>query len=208
MDSGHMDFAKSQQAREFLRSYVNGNRKLITDWLDGSGNAEDVGFHLLCIMLERLAIDEKPDLSGIAGGYIINLFQTVPGGDLAAGRLMSHRLEAGLQIPPELVPLCAKLLRQQPISEAVNVVNKRGPKARNGRHDALISVLARFLQAYFGVHLATNDALAEDPDHPDSSCEIILDEMAEVIPDLASMKAKHLALAIRRFEEDHRWFAG
>ena len=37
-----MDHAKSQQAREFLRAYVNGNRKLITDWLDGSGNAEDV----------------------------------------------------------------------------------------------------------------------------------------------------------------------
>ena len=37
-----MDHAKSQQAREFLRSYVNGNRKLITDWLDGSGNADDV----------------------------------------------------------------------------------------------------------------------------------------------------------------------
>ncbi len=38
-----MDHAKSQQAREFLRTYVNGNRKLITDWLDGSalGNAEE-----------------------------------------------------------------------------------------------------------------------------------------------------------------------
>ena len=71
-----MDHAKSQQAREFLRSYVNGNRKLITDWLDGSGNAEDIGSHLLCIMLERLAIDEKPDLSGIAGGHVIKLFQT------------------------------------------------------------------------------------------------------------------------------------
>ena len=31
-------------------------------------------------MLERLAIDEKPDLNGIAGGYIINLFQSVPVG--------------------------------------------------------------------------------------------------------------------------------
>ena len=38
----------------------------------------------------------------------MNLFQTVPGGDLAAGRLMAQRLEAGLQIPAELVPLCAK----------------------------------------------------------------------------------------------------
>ena len=47
-----MDHENSQQAREFLRTYVNGNRKLITDWLDGSGNAEDVGSHLLCIMLE------------------------------------------------------------------------------------------------------------------------------------------------------------
>ena len=37
-----MDHENSQQAREFLRSYVNGNRKLITVWLDGSGNAEDV----------------------------------------------------------------------------------------------------------------------------------------------------------------------
>ena len=203
-----MDHENSQQAREFLRTYVDGNRKLINDWLDGSGNAEDVGSHLLCIMLERLAIDEKPDLSGIAGGYIINLFQTVPGGDLAAGRLMAQRLEAGLQIPPELVPLCAKLLRQQPISEAVNVGNKRGPKARNGRRDALISVLARVLQAYFGVPLASNDTLADNPDHPDSVCEIILDEMAEVIPDLAPMKAKHLALAIRRFKQDHRWFVG
>ena len=204
-----MDHAKSQQAREFLRTYVDGNRKLITDWLDGSGNAEDIGSLLLCIMLERLAIDEKPGLSGIASGYIINLFQTVPGGDLAAGRLMAQRLEAGLQIPPELVPLCAKLLRQQPMSDlAGNVGNKRGPKARNGRRDALISVLARVLQAYFGVPLASNDVLAEDPDHPDSVCEIILDEMAEIIPDLSSMKPKNLALAIRRFEEDHRWFAG
>ena len=203
-----MDHAKSQQAREFLRTYVNGNHKLTTDWLDGSGNAEDVGSHLLCIMLERLAIDEKPDLSGIAGGHVIKLFQTVPGGSLALGRLMAQRLEAGLQIPPELVQLCAKLLRQQPISGAVNVGNKRGPKARNGRRDALISVLARVLQSYFGVHLASNDAVADDADHPDSACEIILDEMAEVIPDLASMKAKHLALAIRRFEKDHRWFAG
>ena len=204
-----MNHAKSQQAREFLHSYVNGNHKLITDWLDGSGNAEDVGSHLLCIMLERLAIDEKPDVSGIAGGYIINLFQTVPAGDLALGRLMAQRLEAGLQIPAGLVPLCAKLFRQQPISDvAGNVGNKRGPKARNGRRDALVSVLARVLQTYFGVPLAANDALADDPDHADSACEIILDEMAEVIPDLASMKAKHLALAIRRFEEDHRWFAG
>ena len=204
-----MDHENSQCAREFLRTYVNGNRKLITDWLDGSGNAEDVGAHLLCIMLERLAVDEKPYLSGIACGYIMNLFQTVPGGDLAAGRLMAQRLEAGLQIPPELVPLCAKLLRKQPMSDvAGNVGNKRGPKARNGRRDALISVLARVLQAYFGVPLTANDALAEDPDHPDSVCEIILDEMAEVIPDLSSMKPKNLALAIRRFEEDHRWFAG
>ena len=45
-----MDHENSQQAREFLRTYVNGNRKLITDWLDGSGNAEDVGSHLLYIM--------------------------------------------------------------------------------------------------------------------------------------------------------------
>ena len=204
-----MDHENSQQAREFLRTYVNDNCKLMTDWLNGSGNAEDVGSHLLCIMLERLAIDEKPDLSGIAGGYIINLFQTVPGGDLAAERLMAQRLESGLQIPAELVPLCAKLLRQQPMSDvAGNVGNKRGPKARNGRRDALISVLARVLQAYFGVHLASNDALAEDPDHADSACEIILDEMAEVVPDFVGLKAKHLALAIRRFEQDHQWFAG
>ena len=47
-----MDYENSQQAREFLRTYVNGNRKLITDLLDGSGTAEDVGSHLLCIMLE------------------------------------------------------------------------------------------------------------------------------------------------------------
>ena len=160
-------------------------------------------------MLERLAIDEKPDLSGIAGGYIIKLFQSVPGGDLAAGRLMAQRLESGLQIPAELVPLCAKLLRQQPMSDvAENFGNKRGAKARNGRRDALVSVLARVLQSCFGVLLASNDTLAEDPDHPDSACEIILDEMAEVVPDFVGLKAKHLALAIRRFEEDHRWFAG
>ena len=88
-----MDHENSQQAREFLRSYVNGNRKLITVWLDGSGNAEDVGSHLLCIMLERLAIDEKPDLSGIAGGHVIKLSQTVPGGSLALGRLWRPQLD-------------------------------------------------------------------------------------------------------------------
>ena len=67
---------------------------------------------------------------------------------------MAQRLEAGLQIPPELVQLCAKLLRQQPLSDvAGNVGNKQGPKARNGRRDALIAVLARVLQAYFTVTL-------------------------------------------------------
>ncbi len=110
----------------------------INDWLDGSGNTEDIGSHLLCIMLRAPTIDEKPDLSGIAGGHVIKLFKPVPGGSLALGRLMAQRLEAGLQIPPELVPLCAKLLRQQPMSDvAGNVGNKRGPKARNGHRDAL-----------------------------------------------------------------------
>ena len=88
-----------------MRTYVNGNHKLITDWLDGLGNAVDVGCQLICIMLERLAIGEKPNVSGIAGGHIINLIQTVPGGDLASIRLMAQRWEAGLQIPAELVPL-------------------------------------------------------------------------------------------------------
>jgi hypothetical protein len=85
---------------------------------------------------------------------------------------------------------------------------KRGPKARNGRRDALVSVLARAMQAHFGVVLASNDAQAENPDHPDSACEIILDEMAEVVPDLSSMKAKNMALAIRRFEREYQWFSG
>ena len=204
-----MSHEKSQQARDFLRHYVDGNQELISNWLDGSGTVEDVGCHLLYILLEHIATDEKPDASGIAGGYIIDLFQTVPGGDLAAGRLIAQRLEAGLQIPSELVPLCAKLLRKQPVSVAtLDKGKKRGPKARNGRRNALVSVLARAMQVHFGVVLASNDVQAENPDHPDSACEIILDELTQVIPELASMKVKNLALAIRRFEQDHRWFAG
>ena len=78
-----MDHKNSYQARNSLCTNLNGNQKLIADWVDGSGNAEDVGAHMLCIMLERLAIDEKPDLSGIAGGHVIHLFQTVPRGNLA-----------------------------------------------------------------------------------------------------------------------------
>ena len=75
-----MSHEKSQQARDFLRHYVDGNQELISNWLDGSGTVEDVGCNLLCILLEHIATDEKPDVSGIAGGYIIDLFQTVPGG--------------------------------------------------------------------------------------------------------------------------------
>ena len=128
---------------------------------------------------------------------------------MAAGRLIAQRLEAGLQIPSELAPLCAKLLRKQPVSVATLYKGeKRGPKARNGRRDALISVPARAMQTHFGVVLASNDAQAENPDHPDSACEIILDEMAEVVPDLSSMKAKNMALAIRRFEREYQWFSG
>ena len=37
-----MDHANSQRAREFLQNYVSGNRKLITDWLDDSGNADQL----------------------------------------------------------------------------------------------------------------------------------------------------------------------
>ena len=72
-----MDHENSQQSREFLLTYVYGNQELITDWLDGSGNPEDTGPYLLCFMVERLAIDQKPDLNGIADGYIINLLQAV-----------------------------------------------------------------------------------------------------------------------------------
>jgi hypothetical protein len=32
--------------------------------------------------------------------------------------------------------------------------------------------------------------------------------MAEVVPDLSSMKAKNMALAIRRFEREYQWFSG
>ena len=127
-----MDHEKSQQEPEFLQAYVNGNCKLISDWLDRSGITEYVGFHLLFIMLEHLTNNEKTGVSGMTDGYIINLFHPLPGGDFAAGRLIAQRAEVGLQIPSDPVPLYTNLPRQQPISVA-NMGNciKRGPKARN-----------------------------------------------------------------------------
>ena len=83
-------------------------------------------------MLKHLANNEKTDVSGMAGGYIINLFRPLSGGDFAAGRLIAQSAEVGLQIPSDLVPLCTNLPRQQPISVAeLGDCIKRGPKARN-----------------------------------------------------------------------------
>ena len=49
-----MRHEKSQQARTFLRHYVNSNGELIREWQGGSGTADHVGLGPVRLVIEQV----------------------------------------------------------------------------------------------------------------------------------------------------------
>ena len=54
-----MRHEKSQQARTFLRHYVNSNGGLIREWQGGSGTADHVGSGLVRLVIEQVQRSNK-----------------------------------------------------------------------------------------------------------------------------------------------------
>ncbi len=199
---------KAQQARIFVRAYVEENGGLIQNWLDGSGSTEDVGAELIRLVVEDCIINGVVELGGIQGLYIEALFRKMPGGESAARRLLAELIASGKCVPQQLQKLCSELLREGVIEGGLSDNPLRpGPKERTGRRDALIWILLRVLQANFDLPIRSNDARAEDPDVPDAGLDIIQDELSLVEPGLLAVNVKTLHGAVKRFEANHRWFA-
>jgi len=70
-------------ARQFLRDYVETNQDLIESWLSGASR-ENFGSELVLLSLEARKIGDAYDLSGIALGSAMSLFEKIDGGYLAA----------------------------------------------------------------------------------------------------------------------------
>ena len=96
---------RSERARAYVREYVGQNAQLIQAWLEGSGTLEDVGAELILFVVEKLHLDDKPDLRGIAGPNIDRIFREAPGGELAAPRYLAECISSGHGLPRQLEQL-------------------------------------------------------------------------------------------------------
>ena len=152
----------SERARACIREYVEQNRDFIHSWLKGSGTLEDVGAELILSEVDRYNVNGEPDLRGIAGPIIENIFRKAPGGEIAARRYLAECIASGYGIRIQLEQLCRELLLDKSIGENPNESStKSGPKARNGRRDLLIWLLIKVLQTNFEISKRSNDARAD-----------------------------------------------
>ena len=97
-----MDDQKVHQARQFLSDYVASNHQKIENWFSGVSR-EDLGAELILLCLEPRKIGVAYDLTGIALGFAMRLFEKIDGGHLAAQKVVEHNLERGRDIPSEVL---------------------------------------------------------------------------------------------------------
>ena len=93
---------KVHQARQFLRDYIGSNQDKLKSWLDGASR-ENFGAELILLSLESRKISDAYDLSGIALGFAMWLFNTVDGGHLAAQKVVAYNTALGETIPTEVL---------------------------------------------------------------------------------------------------------
>tara|TARA_B100001057_G_C22832705_1_gene944001 strand:- start:1688 stop:2305 length:618 start_codon:yes stop_codon:yes gene_type:complete len=198
---------RSERARAYVREYVEQNSQFIQAWLEDSDTLEEVSAELISFAAEKLYLNGKPDLRGLAGPYIERIFREAPGGELAARQYLAKCISSGHGVPKQLELLCRDLLLDKPLGGSSDAARaRRGPKTRNARRDLLIWMLIRVLQAYFDIPKRSNDAREDDPDFPDSALEIIRDELAILDPEIGKVTLKRLHNAAQKFAADNDWF--
>jgi len=136
-----MDDQKVHQARQFLSDYVASNHQKIENWFSGVSR-EDLGAELILLCLKPRKIGVAYDLTGIALGFAMRLFEKIDGGHLAAQKVVEHNLERGTDIPPEVLNFL-----ENPPQKGKQI----GRSAKYARRDLLVLVLLKYLTVAFGL---------------------------------------------------------
>ena len=188
-------------ARQFLRDYVETNQDLIESWLSGASR-ENFGSELVLLSLEARKIGDAYDLSGIALGSAMSLFEKIDGGYLAAQKVVEHNLERGTDIPPEVLNFL-----ENPPQKGKQI----GRGAKYARRDLLVLVLLKYLIVVFGLpkySTIKKPKKSERPNELQQSTAIglihaALEPFRHIISpaDLASLER-----ATREFESKYPWF--
>ncbi|MDB3896649.1 hypothetical protein N9361_04985 [Alphaproteobacteria bacterium] len=188
-------------ARQFLRDYVETNQDLIESWLSGASR-ENFGSELVLLSLEARKIGDAYDLTGIALGSAMSLFEKIDGGYLAAQKVVGYNIALGEAIPTELL----HFLENPPKSK-----KQIGPSAQYARRDLLVLILLKHLTVVFGLpkySAVKKPKKSESPNELQQSTAIGLIQAAlapfsEIVSgaDLASLER-----ATREFEAKRPWF--
>jgi len=196
-----MDDQKVHQARQFLSDYVASNHQKIENWFSGVSR-EDLGAELILLCLKPRKIGVAYDLTGIALGFAMRLFEKIDGGHLAAQKVVEHNLERGTDIPPEVLNFL-----ENPPQKGKQI----GRSAKYARRDLLVLVLLKYLTVAFGLPKYSSvkkPKKSESPKELEQSTAIglihaALAPFSKIIgnTDLASLER-----ATREFEGKYPWF--
>ena len=196
-----MDDQKVHQARQFLSDYVASNHQKIENWFSGVSR-EDLGAELILLCLEPRKIGVAYDLTGIALGFAMRLFEKIDGGHLAAQKVVEHNLERVTDIPPEVLNFL-----ENPPQKGKQI----GRSAKYARRDLLVLVLLKYLTVAFGLPKYSSvkkPKKSESPKELEQSTAIglihaALAPFSKIIgnTDLASLER-----ATREFEAKTPWF--
>ena len=188
-------------ARKFLRDYIGSNQDQIKSWSSGASR-ENFGAELILLSLEARKIGDAYDLSGIALGFAMWLFNTVDGGHLAAQKVVAYNTALGEAIPSQLLHF---------VENPPKPKKQIGPGAQYARRDVLVLVLLKYLIVVFGLpkySTVKKPKKSERPNELQESTAIglihaALEPFRHIISpaDLASLER-----ATREFESKYPWF--
>ena len=188
-------------ARQFLRDYVETNQDLIESWLSGASR-ENFGSELVLLSLEARKIGDAYDLSGIALGSAMGLFEKIDGGYLAAQKVVGYNIALGEAIPTELL----HFLENPPKSK-----KQIGPSAQYGRRDLLLVILLKYLVTVYKLPLYPNlTTLSKAADESEieqaTAIGVLQAELAPLNDLIAAASPASLERATRAFEARYPWF--
>jgi len=188
-------------ARQFLSDYVASNHQEIDSWLSGASR-ENFGSELVLLSLEARKIGDAYDLSGIALGSAMSLFEKIDGGYLAAQKVVGYNIALGEAIPTELL----HFLENPPKSK-----KQIGPSAQYGRRDLLLVILLKYLVTVYKLPLYPNlTTLSKAADESEieqaTAIGVLQAELAPLNDLIAAASPASLERATRAFEARYPWF--
>ena len=188
-------------ARQFLSDYVASNHQEIDSWLSGASR-ENFGSELVLLSLEARKIGDAYDLSGIALGSAMSLFEKIDGGYLAAQKVVGYNIALGEAIPTELL----HFLENPPKSK-----KQIGPSAQYGRRDLLLVILLKYLVTVYKLPLYPNlttlsKAVDESEIEQATAIGVLQDELVPLGGLFGAATPASLERATRAFEARYPWF--